>query len=297
MRQGSRAEKTAWLMAAPGLTGLLLFIALPAALALILSFTSFRLGSPLAPHFVGLSQFQRIFSDGTFSRALANNGLFALLVVPLQTGLALALALLVNRRLPGITFFRACFFLPVIFPMALVAVVWKLILAPGEAGLLNTLLHTMSLGAWQPVDFLHHPRYAMGSIMLLSIWQGAGFQMIILLAGLQAIPQSLYEAAALDGAGPWQRFWYITLPQLKNALIFVALITTILAFRLFDQVWILTQGGPHQATSTVIFETVRAVFRRQDVAKGAAMSVIFFAIVLLITMLQQRLSRQGREEQ
>ena len=119
--------------------------------------------------------------------------------------------------------------------------------------------------------------------------------MVILLAGLQAIPAELYEAAAIDGAGRWQRFWHVTLPQLRNTLIFVVLVTSILAFRLFDQVQIMTQGGPHDATTTVMFEAVQEAFARQQVARGAAMSVVLFLVVLLISWLQRRLARQERE--
>ncbi|MCK5341297.1 MAG: sugar ABC transporter permease [Desulfobulbaceae bacterium] len=285
----------AWLLSVPALTGLALFIALPFCIAVWLSFTRYRLDSPLPISFVGIEQYIRIFTDQGFLRGLVNNSIFALVIVPLQTAAALGLALLVNRPLRAMTLFKTLFFLPVIFPMALVAIVWELILAPGPNGLMNAFLSGLSMGLWKPVDFLHHTGLALPSIMLLSLWQGVGFQMIIMLAGLQSIPTSLYEAARLDGAGPWQQFIHITLPQLKNTIIFVALVTTILAFRLFDQIWILTQGGPKQATTTVMFEAVRAVFRRQDVARGAAMSVVFFMIVLLITIIQRYFLRQERE--
>ncbi|MCB2181045.1 MAG: sugar ABC transporter permease [Desulfobulbaceae bacterium] len=282
-------------MTAPALMGLVLFLAIPFLIALFLSFCQYKLGSPLPLRFVAFEQFSRIFSDTAFRQALVNNTLFALIVVPLQTGAALSLAMLLNRPLRCMSFFRTIFFMPVVFPMALVSVVWELIYAPGPNGLLNNLLIHLTLGGWAPVDFLHHPAYALPAIMLLSLWQGVGFQMVIVLAGLQSIPATLYEAAVLDGAGPWQRFVHVTLPQLRNTLIFVGLVTTILAFRLFDQIWILTQGGPKQATTTVIFEAVRAVFRRQDVARGAAMSVVFFCIVLGITLVQRYLLRQERE--
>jgi multiple sugar transport system permease protein len=131
--------------------------------------------------------------------------------------------------------------------------------------------------------------------MLTSIWQGTGFQMVILLAGLKSIPSQLYEAATIDGAGRWQKFWHITLPQLRNTLIFVVLVTTILAFRLFDQVQIMTQGGPQDATTTVMFEAVQAAFARQQVARGAAMTVVLFLVVLIISLLQRRIARQERE--
>jgi multiple sugar transport system permease protein len=130
--------------------------------------------------------------------------------------------------------------------------------------------------------------------MLTSIWQGVGFQMVIVLAGLQGIPAELYEAARIDGAGRWQRFWHITLPQLRNTLVFVMLVTTILAFRLFEQVQIMTHGGPRHATTTVMYQAVQAAFTRQQVARGAAITVIFFLVVLLVTAVQHRLARQER---
>jgi len=279
----------------PALLGLLAFVAVPFVLAIVLSFSNLRLGSPLPLEFVGLRQFQRLFADPAFYRALINNLLFAASVVPLQTLLALALALLLNQSLRGRTVFRTVFFLPVVFPLSLVAVVWILIFAPGPEGLLNSALHWVSFGHWQPRDFLHDPEFALPAIMLTSIWQGAGFQMVILLAGLQGIPAELYEAARIDGAGSWQRFWHITLPQLRNTLIFVMLVTTILAFRLFEQVQIMTRGGPRHATTTVMYEAVQAAFSRQQVARGAAITVIFFIVVLVVTMLQRRFARQERD--
>lgn len=247
-----RETPAAWLLAAPALLGLLAFVALPFLLALALSFTDLRMGSPLPVEWAGLEQYARILSDPGFLHALRNNAVFAAVVVPLQTALALGLALLLDRPLRGMVVFRTLFFLPVVFPMSLVAVVWILIYAPGTDGLMNAALATLTLGAWEPVDFLHDPRWALPAIMLLSIWQGVGFQMVILLAALQGVPQTLHEAARLDGAGPVRRFWHVTLPQLRNPLIFVALVTAILAFRLFDQVQIMTQGGPLDATTTVM---------------------------------------------
>ncbi|MGB5200460.1 MAG: sugar ABC transporter permease [Sedimenticolaceae bacterium] len=290
-----RRGRTAVLISMPALLGLLAFVVVPFVLAVVLGFSNLRLGSPLPLEWVGFEQYRRIFADPSFTRALFNNLLFALVIVPLQTVLALVLALLLNRRLRGIALFRTLFFMPVVFPLSLVAVVWILIFAPGPNGMINAFLELVSLGAWTPHDFLHDTRLALPAIMLTSLWQGTGFQMVIVLAGLQAIPAELYEAALIDGAGRWQRFWHVTLPQLRNTMIFVVLVTTILAFRLFDQVQIMTQGGPHDATTTVMFEVVEAAFTRQQVARGAAMSVVLFVVVLLISWLQRRLASQQRE--
>ena len=287
-----RETRPALIMAAPALIGLFLFLALPFLAALIFSFTNLRLGSPLGTEFVGLEQFQRILVDEAFHKAFLNNATFALVVVPLQTALALGLALLVNQQLKGVVVFRTLFFLPVVFPMALVAVVWQLIYAPGPEGMMNSFLEATTFGLWEPRDFLRDSALALPSIMLLSIWQGVGFQMIIMLAGLQNIPRDFYEAADIEGANPWKKFVHITLPQMRNTIIFVALVTTILAFRLFDQIQIMTQGGPHLATTTVMFEAVQSSFERQQIAKGSAMTVVFFMIVLFITFLQRRFLKQ-----
>ncbi|MEN8214613.1 MAG: sugar ABC transporter permease [Pseudomonadota bacterium] len=295
LQRGFSELHAALLFCAPACFGLLLFVLLPFVLAAFISLTNLKLGSPLPLEFVGITQYQRIFQDAAFLRGLLNNLLFAAFVVPLQTLLALGLALLLNRPLKGMVVFRTLFFMPVVFPLSLVAVVWILIFAPGPNGMMNAFLEIVTFGRWSPQDFLHDETLALPAIMLTSIWQGAGFQMVILLAGLQAIPRELYEAAAVDGAGRVHQFRHVTLPQLRNTLIFVVLVTTILAFRLFDQVQIMTQGGPGNASTTVMYESVQAAFARQQVAKGAAMTVVLFVIVLLLTLLQRRLARQERE--
>jgi multiple sugar transport system permease protein len=291
-----RDTVAAWGMASPALIGLFLFLLLPFVLAVGLSFTNYRFNSPLPTRWLGWENYARMFADVGFQRALVNNLGFAAVVVPLQTALALGLALLVNRPLKRMVFFRTVFFMPVIYPMALVSVVWALLLAPGPVGMMNQFLHAISFGAWNPAtDFLRHPLLAMPAIMLMSVWQGVGYQMVILLAGLQAIPAELYEAAALDRAGRWAQFWHVTLPQLRNTILFVVMVTTILSFRLFDQVWILTQGGPQDATTTVMFESFVAARERNQVGLGAAMSVVFFAFVCLVALAQHFFVRQERQ--
>lgn len=279
------------MLAAPCLALLLLFVGVPFALAIALSFTDLRLGSPLPTRFVGLEQYARILGDRAFLRALLNNAVFAAVVVPVQTALALGLALLVNREMRARALLRTVFFLPVVFPMALIAVVWQILYAPGPEGVLNSML------AWvvPPQDWLHDARLALPSLMVLSVWQGVGFQMVVLLAGLQSIPQDLYDAAAIDRAGAWSRFRHVTLPQLRNPLVFTGLVTTILAFRVFDQVQILTGGGPLNATNTVIHEAVTTIFRRLQVGQAFAMITVFFAIVFAITWILRACVREERE--
>ena len=185
----------AWFFMLPALLGLLFFVLLPFVLAVGLSFTNLRMGSPLPTEFVGITQYQRILTDTAFLHGLLNNTIFALIVVPVQTILALLLALLINQPLRGMVVFRTLFFMPVVFPLSLVAVVWVLLYAPGPQGTLNSLLEFITAGAWQSRDFLHDGAWALPAISLTSIWQGVGFQMVILLAALQSIPEELYDAA------------------------------------------------------------------------------------------------------
>ncbi|KAB2350094.1 carbohydrate ABC transporter permease [Actinomadura rudentiformis] len=285
-------------MATPALIGLIVFVAAPFVLAIWLSLHHVKLGSPRPPNFLELEQYRRILLDpqfaGQFRRALINNGVFAGVVVPVQTALALGLALILNRPLRAMPLFRTFVFMPVVFPMALVAVVWRLIYDRAPDGVLNDLLSVLTFGHLTAHDWLGDPATALPAIMLLSIWQGVGFQMVIILAGLQSIPAELYEAAQMDGAGRWQRFRVVTLPGLRNTLIFVVMVTTMLSFRLFDQVYILTQGGPGNSTTTAMYEAVSTTFDGGDVGRAAAMTVVLFVIVLALTILQRRVLREDR---
>lgn len=286
---------TAWLMSAPALLLLLVFLIVPFLMALGLSFTNQRLipNPNLPTQLIGLENYGRLLEDERFLRGLLNNFLFVLVVVPIQTTLALGMALLVNQKLPGVVFFRTLYFVPTATVMAVVAVVWSLLYNSPE-GLINAFVGSITLGAVQAVNWLDNPYTAFPAIMLLSIWQGAGYQMLIFLAGLQSIPAELYEAAQIDGATPQQQFWRITLPQLRNTTIFVVITTTILAFQLFDQNWIMTQGGPADSTTTMVIRLVEEGFRGLKVGYAAAISVVFFGIVLAISLLQRRLLPEER---
>ncbi|MCX4825762.1 sugar ABC transporter permease [Streptomyces sp. NBC_01142] len=289
-------------MSAPALAGLVALVGVPFLYAVFLSFHHVRLGSPRPPSFVGLEQYRRLFTDpdlsGPFLRALFNNLTFAAVVVPLQTGLALALALLLNRKLKGIGFFRSVFFMPVVFPMALVAVIWRLILSRSDEGMLNAALSALTFGDWGAFDWLGSTATGMGSVIVLSVWQGVGFQMVIILAGLQGIPGELYEAARLDRAGRWQQFRHVTLPGIRNTLVFVAMLTLVLAFRVFDQVYVLIRGGglDEDSARTVMYQAVTTAFDQNNIGMASAITVVFFVIVIALTMLQRRLVRPESEE-
>jgi multiple sugar transport system permease protein len=230
--------------------------------------------------------------DPQFLRSIVNTATFVVLVVPLQSVLALLMALWVNRSFPGRTALRTIFFAPVVTSMVVVSAIWGLLLHP-DAGLFNQALRAvLGEGAPQP-DWLGNPHTAMLSIALMSAWQGAGFQMLIFLAGLQGISKEQYEAAEVMGANALQKFIYITLPGLKRTIVFVMLSTTIAAFALFTQVDVLTHGGPRDSTGTLIFHAVRVGFRQQDIAYASAMSLFFFAFVLLLSLAQKKLMGRG----
>jgi multiple sugar transport system permease protein len=285
-----RRQWTGLWFATPGLLLLLAFLAVPFLTAIGLSFTSERLASPLPTRFVGIDNYATTLGSASFRRAFVNNVWFTAVVVPVQTALALGLALLVNQRLRGIKVYRAIYFSPVVVVMTVAATVWLLLYSP-ERGLLNGLLSLISFGTLQS-DWLQSTTMALPSIMLMSIWQGVGFQMIIILAGLQDIPTDLYEASAIDGATRWQRFAFVTLPQLRNTLVFVVTVTMILAFRLFDQVWVMTRGGPLGSTNVMMLEMVRVGFEEQRIGRASAIAVIFFLIVLVLTIVQRRFLRE-----
>ena len=226
--------------------------------------------------------------DPQFLRSVANTFLFALLVVPLQCTLAFAMALWVNLSFRGRVVLRTVFFSPVVTSMVVVAAIWGLVLHT-DAGVANQVLRAVFGDDAPQPDWLGDPHFAMLSIAIMSAWQGAGFQMLIFLSGLQGISIDQYEAADVMGASRWQKFIYITLPGLQRTLVFVMLSTTIMAFGLFTQVDVLTGGGPRDATSTIIFHAVRVGFREQDIAYGSAMNLFFFLFVLLLSLGQKKI--------
>jgi len=287
---------TGWLFSAPAVLLMSAFIILPFLLAFYFSFTNERLLAPPGreTQWVGLDNYIRVFENPRFWTALVNNITFAVIVVPLQTFFALFLAILVNQKLRGMVVFRTIFFMPITVVMAATAVIWIVLLNP--KGLVNTFFEILTFGNFHP-DWLGDPAYALAGIIMVSIWASVGFQMVILLAALQDVPESLYEAARLDGANTWQQFRHVTLPGIRNPLLFVLTITTILAFRLFDQVWIMPDrpGGPLDATRTLMVDIVDTGLNQQAVGRGSALSVIFLLIVLAVTIVQRRLVKQEGE--
>lgn len=271
---------------------LLVFLILPFGMSIWLSLTNERLvPRPVPTRFVGIENFERLLADPAFWEALWNVTRFTLMVLPVQCGFALLVAVLLNQRLPFRNVFRALFFLPAITSIVVVCVIFST-LYQYPTGPVNAVLGILSFGLAGPVDWLGEPATAMPAIVLLSAWQAYGFQMVVYLAGLQNISDELYEAARIDGAGPLQRFWHVTMPGLRETHIFVLIITTIQAFKLFTQVNVLTQGGPAGTTDTVVHYMITAGFVEQRIGYASAVSLVLFLFVLVVSLAQRALTRQ-----
>ena len=298
-KNGSSLQKretfAAWSFCAPPLFFLLLFLVTPFIIAFVISFTDQRLipNPNLPTQFIALRNFLRLFNSPSFHQALLNTFVFAVVVVPLQTFLALLLAVLVNQKLRFINLFRTIYFSPVVTTMVVVSIIWYFLYNPGE-GLINQMISFISFGKLGPYNWLNDTALALPAIMILSVWQGVGFQMVIYLAGLQGIPDELYEAGRVDGANAWQQFWQITIPQLRNTTIFVIISTTILAFKLFTQVWVMTKGGPQGATKTIIVLLYEEGFKMLRVGYASAIGVLFFLIVLAVSLIQRVYLKEER---
>jgi multiple sugar transport system permease protein len=286
-----RRPNPAWCLVGPALAVLTVFFFVPIAAALALSLTDFDIYAVAHPRdlrLVGLANYTRLVHDARFWTALENTLYFVLVGGPLSVAVSLAAALVVNARavrLKGL--FRTVFFLPVVTTLVAVAVVWRYLYHPRH-GLLNHGLALLGLG---PVDWLGDARWAMPALILLAVWKNFGFNMIVFLAGLQAIPERLYEAARLDGAGGWQELRRVTLPMLAPTLLFVAVTTTIGYFQLFAEPYVMTQGGPGNATLSVVLLMYEEGFRWWNMGYGAAIAFVLFAIMLAATLLQLRLRR------
>ena len=285
---------TAWTMLAPALGLMALFIVLPFLLSVAFSFTDQRLlpNVNVPTEFIGARNYVRLFEGGDFANAFIHTAYFTLLVVPLQCAMGLGAAMLINARLPMRNLFRGIYFLPTVISMIVVSVIWSSLFQ--LEGFFNTALNTLSLGALGPVSWLSNAWTAMPALVVMSAWQGFPFQMVVYLAGLQGIPVELYESAQIDGATRWQQFWNVTMPGLRNTHILVIMTTTILAFKLFTQVQLLTQGGPLGATDTLVRFMYLTGFKQGKVGLAAAAGVLFFLIVVIISIVQRLLVKEER---
>jgi multiple sugar transport system permease protein len=286
-RSASRKPGTvAVLMLLPAAVLIVTFLLVPIGLTFILAFTNARLISPEPAHFVGADNFVNLFTDATFWASLRNTIIFTIVIVPLQSALALGLAVLVNTKTRGTNFFRTVYFLPVVTSIVVVSMLWLFLYQPN--GLINATLAKFGIAG---PDWLGNPRTALLALILMSAWQAMGFHMVVWLSGLQTIAGELYEAASIDGATRWQQFRNVTWPGLRQTRTFILITITIAAFGLFSQVNIMTQGGPLNATSTLVFQAVRSGFQQQQTGYASAISLVFFVLVLAVSLTQRYLTR------
>jgi len=281
MRPNKRlGEKTVGIMfVLPAICFLGIFLILPAILAVVYSFFNYNMLRPDARSFIGFGNYMEALKDPTFWKVIYNTAYFVIIVVPIQSLVALLLAILVNKKLPTSKFARLCFFAPVVTSMVVISILWT-ILYNRDNGLINGMLSIFNI---PPQAFLLSEDQAMNSIIVMSIWQAAGYQMMIFLAGLQDISPDYYEAASIDGASKFQQFCYITIPSLKHVINFVILITTIQAFKLFTQPYVMTKGGPNESTKTLVYQIYEQGFQYRNVGYSSSMAVIMFLIVVAAT--------------
>jgi multiple sugar transport system permease protein len=282
-----RSERRwATLFASPYLIHLVLLMAWPLIALAYLSFTQYDTLS--APRWVGLDNYSRLFGDGAFWRSLGNTGVFAIIFVPLQTALALLLAVALNQRLRFIPLLRGAYFVPVVSSWVVIAYVADSVFNP-RTGLANTAL------AWVGIDpqtWLNDPALVIPTLAVVAVWKGVGYMMVLFLAALQAIPKDLYDAAEVDGAGAWHRFRNITMPGVSGTTFLVLVMSTISTLQAFDQVFVMTDGGPNGASEVTVLYMFRQGFQFFQMGYAAAIAWVLFAIILVLTLFQMWLQKK-----
>jgi len=260
-----------------------LFTAWPVVLSIYQSF--FRQRMTIArfrePTFIGLGNYIDLFTDPYFIQVIKNTLIYVIGTVPISVMLGFLFSLLVNRKVKGVGIFRLAFFHPMVMPMVSAATIWLFLFTP-DYGLFNTALRF--LGYSGPENWTGNPNLALLSVMIVAVWKNAGYYMIFYLAGLQNIPQNVYEAAALDGANGWQTLWRITFPLLRRTTVFIITVAFIDAFRTIDHIFVLTSGGPSRASTVLLFELWDQRFGNQDIGIAAAITVIFIVVLLAFTI-------------
>jgi multiple sugar transport system permease protein len=290
----ARQNRAGWGFISPAILLIGAFFFVPVLGGLVLSFTDFdiyAIGRPDTARFVGWRNYAQVLANPLFWKALGNTFGFVVVGGPLSVVTSLVAALLVTSRLvrfPGL--FRSVFFMPVVTTLVAVAIVWRYLYHP-DYGLLNWLLGHLGIPA---IDWLGDPRWAMPAIILLAVWKNFGYNMLIFVAGLQSIPEELYEAAELDGASGWGRFVHVTLPSLAPTFLFVGVMTMLGQFQLFSEPYVMTQGGPLKATTTVVLLMYEEGFRWWRMGMAAAIAFLLFVIMLVGTLVQMRLQREHR---
>lgn len=278
----------AYIFVAPAVILLIAFLVVPMIYTVYFSGFKYQIMRPDAMKFIGLENYQKLFSDKNFWLALKNTVYFTVIVVPCQCVLALALALLVSKKFRGVAVFRTMYFAPQLTSMVVISVLWSVLYnANPNTGLINSIL--VSLGM-SPIKFLSDASTAMNSIIFMSAWQGAGYQMMIFLAGLQGIPRDQYEAASVDGATKFKQFLYITIPGLKGTIKYVIMITMIQAMKLFTQPYIMTQGGPKNSTKTLVYYIYTQGSQKGNFGYACSIAAVFFVIVVCMSMAMKKVT-------
>ncbi len=283
LRTGA-SSATAWAFLSPALVLISLSVLIPAAMALVMSFTQTGLDVSEPLRFVGLANVRRLLADPMFFKVLGTTLAYLFGVVPPVVLGALALAVLVNRQLPGIHWFRAAFYTPVLVSIVVAAIAFRWLYA--ENGLINGWLGTLLGPGFEPIGFLTNPLLALPAVMVVTLWKGLGYYMVIFLAGLQGIPADLYEAAELDGSEGWRKHLDITLPLLRPYVTLVAVISAIAATKVFEEVYLMTQGGPANSTKTLVYYVYDQAFAELEISYACTVGLALFVIVLLLSLVR-----------
>ncbi len=284
-----RHRLTPYLFLLPALLVLGLTVFWPALQAFYLSFTRYQYDLTQPPQWVGLANLLRLWSDPVFWQAFRNTLLYLIGVVPILVVVPLGLAILVNQKLRGIRWFRVAYYTPVVISMVVAGIAWKWLYA--DNGLLNQLLKWVG-GAQAAVPWLTSPDLALLSVMAVTVWKGLGYYMVIYLAGLQAIPADLYEAAAIDGSDGWRKHWDITVPLMQPYLLLVGVISAISATKVFEEIYIMTQGGPRNSSKTIVYYLYQQAFQDLEMSYACAIGLVMFLLILglsIVRLLAQRL--------
>lgn len=277
-----------YLFLLPAFLILLLTVFLPAGQAFFLSFTRYEYDLTQAPQWVGAANLQRLWVDPVFWKTLGNSLLYLVVVVPILVIIPLLLAILINRKLRGVNWFRAAFYTPVVISMVVAGIAWRWLYSSN--GLFNQFLKTINLEA---IPWLTSPRWALFSVMGVTIWKGLGYYMLIYLAGLQSIPRELYEAAAIDGVDGIGKHWSITLPLMRPYLLLVGVISAISAIKVFEEVFIMTQGGPLNSSKTLVYYLYEQAFNNLEISYACAIGLVMFLAIFLLSILNLKLSARA----
>ncbi len=286
-------QRYSYLFIAPAVILFCVFIFIPVVTSFFLSFTKYNILS--SPQWVGLDNYRQIFfNDPRFWKALQNTTLYVLGVVPLGIAISLSLAVAIDQKIKFKNFYKTMFFMPVVTSVIAYTIVWKWLFAGGKYGLINHALLKIGLN---PVDWLMNPSWILPAVMIMAIWGGLGYNMFLILAGLQTIPNTFYEAAEVDGASGWHKFWYITLPLLRPTLLFVLIMSVINSFQVFEQVYIITAGtsegvgGILDSALTLVSYLYEKGFQRFEMGYASAIAYILFVIIFLATMINLKIVR------